>query len=77
MFIKQSKQKNNMFKTKHIELNSRKCVACYKCIEVCLKKVISKIDLVVHKHAIFKKSYDCIGCGMCLKVCQPGALSKV
>lgn len=63
--------------TKYVKINSRNCVACWKCIPACPKQVIGKIDLWFHKHVVFKHSEECIGCNKCVKTCQHNVFSNV
>jgi uncharacterized Fe-S center protein len=63
-------------KTPFIQLNTRKCKACWKCIEDCPKQVINKIDLPWHKHAVIAEPGNCRGCMNCINVCQYGAYVK-
>jgi 2-oxoglutarate ferredoxin oxidoreductase subunit delta len=64
-------------KTPFIQLNTRKCKACWKCIEDCPKQVISKIDLPWHKHVVIAEPVKCSGCLNCINVCQYGAFEKL
>lgn len=64
-------------KTKYILLDTRKCEACWKCIEVCPNNVIGRVNLPWHKHALIIKSDNCTGCTKCVKVCEFNAITKV
>ncbi|MBR5717187.1 MAG: ferredoxin family protein [Bacteroidales bacterium] len=61
--------------TKHIQLDPRKCHACWKCVETCPKQVLGKIDLPFHKHTNIVNPDACIGCKKCVKACQHGAIT--
>ena len=63
--------------TEFIEINSRSCEACWKCISVCPNNVIGKIDLPWHKHARIVNGRNCTGCLKCVNICESEALSKV
>jgi 2-oxoglutarate ferredoxin oxidoreductase subunit delta len=63
--------------TEFIEINSRSCEACWKCISICPNKVIGKIDLPWHKHARIVNGSNCTGCLKCVNICESKALSKV
>ena len=58
--------------TKFIAMNPSHCVACWKCVEQCPKKAIGKVEVLWHKHAIFKDVDACIGCKKCIKTCPHG-----
>jgi len=60
-----------------IQLNTKHCKACWKCLEACPKQVFGKIDFFFHKHAKIVKAKNCIGCLKCIKVCPHGALSAI
>lgn len=63
--------------TEHISINPHGCIACWKCVEKCPKKVIGKVGFLWHKHAILKNADACIGCKMCIKVCPQGVFSEI
>lgn len=62
--------------TQSVALDSRKCKACWICIDACPRQVIGRVNLPWHKHAIFVNSEKCSGCLTCLKKCPHGAYSK-
>jgi 2-oxoglutarate ferredoxin oxidoreductase subunit delta len=67
--------KPNFFKCRHtrtpfVQLDTRKCKACWKCLEDCPNKVIRKIDLPWHKHALIVNSDKCTGCLKCINACE-------
>lgn len=63
--------------TPYVQLDTRRCKACWGCIESCPNKVIDKIDLPWHKHALIANSDKCTGCMRCIKQCQYGAFSQI
>jgi MinD superfamily P-loop ATPase len=63
--------------TEYIQVDSRKCKACWKCIEVCRNNVIGKINLPFHKHVHIEHPELCKGCLKCLKVCPEKAIFTV
>ncbi len=63
--------------TNFIELNTKSCEACWKCLEVCPKGVFGKINILWHKHVKVANADSCIGCLKCVKACQAGAISKI
>ncbi len=62
--------------TPYIQLDTHKCVGCFKCVEVCPKDVIGKVHILWHKHAIIRQPEKCIGCYKCVKVCEVSAITK-
>lgn len=64
-------------RTSSIQLNTGKCKACWKCIEVCPRQVIGKVDLPWHKHSLIINPDSCCGCLNCIKSCSYGAYSEV
>jgi 2-oxoglutarate ferredoxin oxidoreductase subunit delta len=68
-----SHQRKNDF----IRLDTRLCEACWKCIEVCPKKVLGKIDMIWHRHAVIRNGAACNGCKKCVWACESGALEYI
>lgn len=64
-------------KTPYIQLDTRKCKACWKCLGDCPGQAIQKIDFAWHKHALIAAPAQCIGCLKCVKACEYEAYSKV
>ncbi len=64
-------------RTTYIQLDTKKCIACWKCLAECKNHVIGRINLPWHKHSRFVNSSDCTGCFKCVNVCEPGALTKI
>ncbi len=64
-------------RTAHVQLDTRKCKACWKCQEKCSNNVFGKINLPWHKHAIIDNGDKCTGCLKCVKVCDYEALIKI
>lgn len=70
-----------IFRREHINsayviLDTKKCIACWKCMDVCSNHVFGRINLPWHKHIRFVHSSACKGCMKCTKICTTGALSK-
>ncbi|WP_183305952.1 4Fe-4S binding protein [Dysgonomonas hofstadii] len=63
--------------TKFIKLDTSKCIACWKCIDVCTSQILSKMVVLWHKHIVLKKTESCSGCNKCVKVCQCDAIRKI
>jgi NAD-dependent dihydropyrimidine dehydrogenase PreA subunit len=63
--------------TLFVKLDTKKCEACWKCLESCPINVIGKIDLPWHKHAVLNHPDDCSGCLTCIKECTSGAITKI
>ncbi len=59
-----------------VTLNSRACEACWHCVETCPSKVLGKVNLPWHKHAVIHTETHCTGCLKCIKACATGALTK-
>ena len=64
-------------RTAYVQLDTRKCKACWKCINTCPNKVISKIDFLGHRHARISQSDKCSGCLKCVKTCESGAYNSI
>jgi 2-oxoglutarate ferredoxin oxidoreductase subunit delta len=41
--------------TKYIQLDTRKCKACWKCLDICANNVIGRINLPFHKNIRINK----------------------
>ena len=61
----------------YIQLDTKNCKACWKCVEKCPKKVIGKVNIFIHKHARIVNSKECIGCLKCVKICEQGAIKTL
>ena len=72
-----SRKVSHSRRTGFIRLDTRRCEACWDCIEVCQKKVFGKIDLFVHRHVTIRDAEACNGCKKCVRVCKSGALVYV
>jgi ferredoxin len=66
---------NQHTRTPFVQLDTKKCKACWKCIEICPNQIINKVDLPWHKHAKIVKQDNCMGCLYCIDICQYGAYS--
>lgn len=75
--MKSRSNNNDSKRTTFIQLDTKKCIACWECILECKNNVIGRINLPWHKHAKFVNSNNCIGCLKCINVCEPGALTKI
>jgi 2-oxoglutarate ferredoxin oxidoreductase subunit delta len=67
----------SQLKTRFIQLDTRKCQACWKCLAVCRHQVIGKIEFLGHRHAVLKETEKCAGCLSCLKICPYGAYQAI
>lgn len=63
--------------TAFVLIDTKKCEACWKCLEVCPKNMIGRINLPWHKHIRFVNGNACIGCMKCVKICKTGAITKI
>lgn len=61
----------------HVQLDTGKCKACWKCLKGCQKGVIGKVDLPWHKHVLLVEPDACTGCLKCVNICQEGAFSNI
>lgn len=64
-------------RTSHVQLDTGKCKACWKCLEDCPNQVIGKVDLPWHKHALIINPDKCTGCLKCIKACSYHAFSEI
>ena len=64
-------------RTVYVQLNTRKCKACWKCINTCPNKVIGKIIFFGHRHARIGESEKCSGCLKCINICEFGAFNSI
>ena len=64
-------------RTAHVQLDTSKCKACWKCLEDCPNQVIGNVDLPWHKHALIINPDNCTGCLKCMKACQYNAFSGI
>jgi 2-oxoglutarate ferredoxin oxidoreductase subunit delta len=60
--------------TKYIQLNTRKCQACWKCAEACPNHVLGKAILFNHRHAHVDYAAACKGCKKCVRACPNQAI---
>jgi len=63
--------------TAYIRFDSRKCNACWKCVDACSANVFDKINVFVHKHAKIVHQERCTGCLECARACDYGAIDPV
>jgi ferredoxin len=63
--------------TAFVRLNTLICAACWKCVDVCHKNALGKVDILGHRHARIKRADACAGCLKCVKACSSGALSAI
>jgi ferredoxin len=68
---------HNLTYSQFIQLDTKKCKACWKCISCCTNNVIRKVDLPWHKHALIAQGDACTGCFKCIDVCEFGAYTFV
>jgi len=64
-------------RTPFIQINTRKCKACWKCLENCPNQIVGKVDLRWHKHTLIVKPGLCIGCFKCMEVCENDVFSRI
>ncbi|MCX6000244.1 MAG: ferredoxin family protein [Chloroflexi bacterium] len=61
-------------RTKYIELNTRRCQACWKCIEACPNHVLGRVVVFKHRHARVDRAEACKGCKACVRSCPNEAI---
>jgi len=66
---------NNHTRTEFIQLSTKNCKACWKCIANCHKNVIGKVDFLGHRHARIDNAERCTGCLKCVTNCEFNAYS--
>ncbi len=64
-------------RTKYVELDTKKCQACWKCQGKCSNHVIGRVNLPWHKHAVIVNGGSCTGCLKCVRVCDSSAFAKI
>lgn len=60
--------------TEHIQLDTRACEACGRCVEACREDVLGIVGFLFHKHVRVKDAGRCRGCLRCVRVCEHGAI---
>jgi len=64
-------------KTKYIELITRNCQACWKCVDTCPNRVLGKVDFFHHRHARVDHAEACKGCKECVLICPNEAIRYI
>jgi ferredoxin len=75
--MKSRSNNNDSTRTTYIQLDTKKCIACWECLVECKNHIIGRINLPWHKHSKFVNSNDCTGCLKCVNICEPGALTSI
>jgi len=65
--------KENQF----IRLETRRCTACWKCLDVCPEQALGKIEVAWHRHVRLLDDEACTGCKKCVRACESGALTYI
>ena len=63
--------------TGFIAVDSRRCQACWDCVQACPQGALGKVSVLWHRHVRIQHASACTGCGRCLRVCKQGALFAV
>lgn len=63
--------------SKFIQLDPGKCVACWKCVDVCPNQALGKVIILWHKHVILNNPNNCSGCRKCIEICSHGVISAI
>ena len=74
MFLQFRMRSTNHNRTKYIELDTKKCQACWKCLEVCPEHVFGKVSVFRHRHARIDNADACKGCKKCVQNCPNDAI---
>jgi 2-oxoglutarate ferredoxin oxidoreductase subunit delta len=61
-------------RTKYIELDTRRCQACWQCVAACPNHVLGKVNLFKHAHARVDHADACQGCKKCVRACPQQAI---
>ena len=72
-----SHESSHQRRTDFIRLDTRRCDACWECIEVCPEQVFGKINMIWHRHAIIRNADACNGCKKCVRACETQALEYI
>ena len=67
-------KKNSQLPVICVQINTKNCTACWKCLEACKNNVIGRINLPWHKHAKIIHADNCTACLRCVKVCESDAV---
>jgi len=67
----------NQDETAFINLDTRLCQACWKCMAACQHRVLGKIDLPFHKHVRIARAAKCKGCKKCVQACHERAITFI
>jgi NAD-dependent dihydropyrimidine dehydrogenase PreA subunit len=68
---------NSRFQSKYVQLKTKNCKACWKCIENCPQDVIGKIDFLGHRHIKMRNPAECTGCLRCVSACEFNVISQI
>ena len=60
--------------TKYIRLDISQCRGCWKCVEICPKQVLGKVQKGPHRRVQIVFSDNCTGCKKCVNACKHKAL---
>ncbi len=63
--------------TEHIQLNTRACEACGRCVEACREGALGMVAFFFHKHARIRDAARCRGCLRCVRACEHGAIQAL
>ena len=61
-------------RTRFIQIESRRCHACWKCVETCPNDVLGKVSFFKHRHARVDHPEACKGCKRCVSACPNSAI---
>lgn len=76
-FIKAELFPRHLSQTPFIMLESKKCQACWQCLDACENEVLDRVSILKHRHAKIGNGANCTGCLQCSAVCEAGAILKL
>ena len=64
-------------RTKHVVADTRRCKACWECIDACKQGVLGKVDIWFHRHVVVRHAEKCRGCRRCVATCPNGVFEPI
>lgn len=61
-------------RTEHVQIDTRRCEACGRCVEACRHEALGMVSFLFHKHAKVRDADRCRGCLRCVKACPHDAI---
>ena len=63
--------------TLHIQVDTRRCESCGRCVEACRQDVLRVISVFFHSHVKVRHADRCRGCLLCVRACEHGAIQAL